>query len=239
MSYMIRILLLAFMLNISSNTLSAQDPPNTSLWQIETVDGNSFMGKITQQDSEKIVFEIQNFGTMTILRSAIKRIVEVKPENVVGGEYYFSNPHASRYFFGPNGYGLKKTEAYYENTWIMFNQLSYGFHDYFTVGVGIMPLFFFGGASTPVWITPKVQFPVIEDKLNIGGGVLLSTILGEGESFGITYGVATYGSLDHNITFGLGYGFSSNGWANAPTLSLAGMTRVSAKTYLMTDHLQR
>ncbi len=163
-------------------------------------------------------------------------MVQIMPEEMIEGEYFFKNPHASRYFFGPNGYGLEKGKGYYENTWVFFNQVSYGFNDYFTLGVGVMPLFLFGGAPTPVWITPKVQFPVVEDKLNIGAGVLAVAILPEEGMAAVPYGVITYGSRDNNITLGVGYGFSENGWAEIPTFSLSGMKRLSKKTYFMTEN---
>ena len=140
------------------------------------------------------------------------------------------------YFFVPNGYGLKKGEGYYQNTWILFNQLSYGLHDYFSLGVGMLPLFLFAGAPTPLWITPKVQFPVVEDKVNMGAGLLAATIIPEGGVIGITYGVVSLGSRDHNLSAGLGWGFSDGGWADVPTFSLSGMTRISVKTFLMTEN---
>ena len=90
------------------------------LWQIETVDGNLFIGRITQQDEEKIVIETETFGIMTIRRATIRNMVQIEAEEMVGGKLNLRNPHASRYFFGPNGYGLKKSEGYYENTWILF-----------------------------------------------------------------------------------------------------------------------
>ncbi|MEZ5070324.1 MAG: hypothetical protein R2751_04985 [Bacteroidales bacterium] len=40
----------------------------------------------------------------------------LQSNDLVEGEYWFSNPHATRYFFGTNGYGLEKGEGYYQNT---------------------------------------------------------------------------------------------------------------------------
>jgi len=236
MRLMLRSLFLILILIICSNNLFAQLTPDPLQWQIETIDGNLFVGRITQQDEENIVLETENYGTMTIRRTVIRSMAQIEPEELVGGELNIRNPHASRYFFGPNGYGLKQKQGYYENTWILFNQLSYGFHDYITVGVGMLPLFLLGGSPTPVWITPKVQFPVIKDKINLGAGVLMATVLGEEASFGIAYGVATFGPRDKNFTVGVGYGFSDQGWADVPTFTLSGITRVSRKTLLMTEN---
>ena len=53
----------------------------------------------------------------------------------------------------------------------------------------------------------------------------MGAILSEGGLAGVLYGVATFGSRDRNLTLGVGFGFSENGWADTPTFSLGGMTR--------------
>lgn len=236
MSLIIRSLLPALILLSSSINLSAQVQIDTLSWEIETLDGNSFIGKLIEQDKDKILLETEIYGRINIPRKSIKDMVQIQPEEMVGDEYFFKNPHASRYFFAPNGYGLEKRKGYYENTWILFNQVSYGFNDYFTVGAGVMPLFLFGGTPTPVWITPKVQFPLVKDKWNIGTGILLAAIVPEEGVAGIPYFVNTFGSRDHNLTIGIGYGFTGDGWAEMPIFNLSGITRLSKKTFFMTEN---
>ena len=160
----------------------------------------------------------------------------MKKSDLIEGEHWFDNPHATRYFFMTNGYGLRKGEAYYQNTWIMFNQVSYGITDHITLGGGMVPLFLFAGSPTPVWITPKVAIPIVKDKINLSAGMILGHILGEGVNFGIGYGAFSVGNRDNNLTLGAGWAFADGDWANSPTITLSGMTRVGRKTYLLTEN---
>ena len=209
---------------------------STSLWVIDTEDGNTFMGKIVSEDSMQIMMLTDFYGAIQIPISQIKNKKELKQTDLVEGEHWFSNPHATRYFFGTNGYGLRKGEAYYQNTWILFNQINYGITNHISLGGGIVPLFLFAGAPTPVFITPKVTVPIVKDKVNLGAGVLYAYVLGEEFGFGITYAAITFGNRDNNLTLGGGWAFADSEWANSPTLTLSGMTRVGRKTYLVTEN---
>jgi hypothetical protein len=200
------------------------------------VDGNSFTGTITEEDQSGILLLTEIYGSIRIPASQIKTRKQIDRSDLVNGEHWFENPHATRSFFGPNGYGLRKGEAYYQNTWVFFNQLSYGIDDHVSMGVGVLPLFLIAGSPTPVWITPKVSFPLVRDKLNLGAGALLSYIIGEEYGFGIGYGAITLGNRDQNLTLGAGWAFAEGEWADAPTLMLSGMARISKKTYLMTEN---
>jgi hypothetical protein len=118
---------------------------------------------------------------------------------------------------------------------VLFNQVSVGITNNFSVGIG-MVRFSFCRAATPVWIAPKLSIPVKKDKFNLGAGALVATVIGEGEGggFGILYGLATTGSRDNNLSLGLGYGYAGGDWADSPTISLSGMARTGARdTWLM------
>ena len=116
----------------------------------------------------------------------IKKISLVSQTRAKDGSYWLENPQATRYFWSPNGYNLKKGEGYYQNVWIMGNQAIYGITNHISAGIGTIPLFLFGGAPTPVWLTTKFSIPVVENKFNVGAGALVGTILGEEHtSFGI------------------------------------------------------
>jgi hypothetical protein len=119
----------------------------------------------------------------------------------------------------------------------MWNQVSYGITDNFSLGGGIIPLFLFAGASTPVFILPKISIPVQKDKFNISAGALIGTIIGEAETtFGILYGNTTVGTRDNNVTFGLGYGFAGDEWASSPMINISGMFRLSSRGYFITEN---
>lgn len=228
------IFLFLFTIPILSSAQIAQD---TSLVNIETTDGNEFIGSIVSQDPEKIVLQTQNLGEITISRTDIKSINKVEIQQIKDGKLWFANPQSTRYFWSPNGYGLKKGEGYYQNIWVLWNQFSFGVTDNFSLGGGIIPLFFFGGGPTPIFITPKISIPIEKNKINLGAGALIGTVLGEDEAgFGIVYGLSTFGTPDNNVTVGLGYGYAGGEWAESPLININGMFRVSSRGYFLTEN---
>ncbi len=230
-------ILLIFILLCFYSQISAQNQKDTTLVRIETKDGNEFIGEIVGQDSTKILLKTEKFGELAILKSEIKQQEKVSVEQIKDGKLWFANPQSTRYFWSPNGYGLKKGEGYYQNIWVLWNQFSYGVSDNFSLGGGIIPLFFFGGGPTPVFITPKISIPIEKDKFNLGAGALIGTVLGEsGTSFGIVYGISTFGSPNNNVSFGLGYGFAGGEWASSPLININGMFRLSSRGYFITEN---
>jgi len=216
---------------------AAQDRADTLTYYIQTTDGNTYRGQILSQDSLKVLFNLEKFGELSFLKTEIKKMQPLDNEKMVDDEYWMDNPQATRYFFSPNAYGLKKGEGYYQNVWVMVNSFAVGVTDYFSIGGGVVPLFLFAGSPTPVWITPKFSVPVVEEKFNLGGGALLGTVLGVEETgFGILYGISTFGSRDKNVSLGLGYGYAGGDWAKAPMINFNTMIRFGAKGYFISEN---
>ncbi|MGE0018159.1 MAG: hypothetical protein AB7S72_00710 [Draconibacterium sp.] len=216
--------------------VNAQNTGDTILVKIETTDGNEFIGQVMSDDSTKTVLKTEKLGEITILKTDIKHTESVQVKQIKEGKYWFPNPQSTRYFWSPNGYGLKKGEGYYQNIWVLWNQFTYGVTDNFSIGAGVIPTFLFG-TSTPVFATVKFSIPVEKDKINIAAGAIAGTILGESETgVGILYGLTTFGSPDANVTFGLGYGYAGGDWAQAPMINFNGMFRVSSRGYFITEN---
>lgn len=204
---------------------------------IETIDNTEYTGILLSEDEKSVKMETDLGVVIKIPKIKILRYKTLHIKDIVNGEYYFENPHATRYFYGPNGYGLRQGEGYYQNTWVMFNQVSYGFSDYFSIGTGIIPLFLFEGAPTPAWLTPKFSIPIRKNKINVGGGALVATVIGESDaSFGIAYGTFTLGSRDANTTLGVGWTYTGDGFGEHPTFSLSGMYRLGPKGYFLSEN---
>lgn len=232
---------IAVLLMIAGGDSHAQAVPDTTrIYKIETRDGNSFLGKIKAVDAEKVVLVTDQFGELNIKQSDIKSLVEVDTKEIMFGEHWFPNPQAARYFWMPNGYGLRQGEGYYQNVWVLFNQISVGVSDHFTIGVGTVPLFLFGaGDGTPFWITPKVSIPLVKDKVNLGVGILYLNLLGFSDDFkgvGLAYGTITFGSRDKNVSLGLGYGFFDGQLSELPVVSLGFMKRISRYGYILSEN---
>jgi len=204
---------------------------------IKAKSGGEFIGVIEDQTKDQVILKTELYGTMTFDWKNISSIENIDKENIdKKGVYSQYNLQSTRYFFGPNGFGLKKGEGYYQNVWIFFNQASYGFTDYFSVSAGVVPLFLFAGTPSPIWIAPKFSIPLKKDFLNFGVGGLFGTVLGDGSSFGIGYGTFTLGNRDHNLSVSLGWGMIEGEWSSSPVITVSGMTRVSKKTYLLTEN---
>nr|NQU91633.1 hypothetical protein [Bacteroidota bacterium] len=237
MKKFIYLIILGFAFTLYPSWAVAQESSDTTLYQVEMTGGNEFLGYILKQDSETILLKTENLGTLTIPRSSITKITEIKKTQIVQGSLWNENPQASRYFWSPNGYGLNAGEGYYQNVWVLFNQISIGITDNISIGGGFIPLFLFAGGPTPVWLTPKFSVPLVKDKLNLGGGALMGTVVSEeGASFGIVYGTLTTGSKDKNFSAGLGYGYADHEWTNAPVINLSAMIRTGRRGYFLTEN---
>lgn len=203
---------------------------------IKTRDGNEFIGIILQEDDQKIILWTEQFGELTIQKADIIKREIIQEGQMRDGVLWADNPQATRYFFAPNGHGIKSGEGYYQNVWVFFNQVTLGLSDNFSFSVGMVPLFLFGGLPTPIWINPKLSIPVVKDQYNLGAGALLGTVVGGESSFGILYGINTFGNRDQNVTLGLGWGFAAGNIASSPTVSISGMLRTGPRGYLLTEN---
>ncbi|HCT29896.1 MAG TPA: hypothetical protein DIW31_04010 [Bacteroidales bacterium] len=222
----------------SFKTACSQEVSDSSkFYKVETVDGNEYVGHIIIMNSDYIRLKTANLGEITINQKDVTKLSVISKERVSGGGVSYGELHSSRYFTTSNGYGLKKGSGYYQNMWIFYNQFGYGFTDNFSISAGVVPLFLFAGASSPVWITPKVSIPLKKDKVNLGAGILVASVLGEdNEAFGYGYGVITFGSGQKNLSIGLGYGYYGNSWSDRPTISLCFKIPAGKRGYVMAEN---
>jgi hypothetical protein len=224
---------------ISANQIFSQAVQDTTFYQITTSDGNKFVGTIIRQDADTIYFNTDIFGQITIPKREIVRLEQLGHEYdlVRARQRWPANPHATRYFVGSNAYGLRRGEGYYQNAWVLFNQASVGVTDNISVDAGTLPLFLFAASVTPVWLTPRITIPVVENMLNLSGGALLMSFIGEADAtFGMLTGKATLGSRDYNLSLGMAYGIVEGQVADRPFLSIGGMIRTGPKGYIITEN---
>jgi hypothetical protein len=208
-----------------------------TLYRVEMNDGNVFVGEIVDQDNEKVILKSDALGQITLHRRFIVKIEQIINPILRMGDLWYRHLQSSRYFFAPNGYGLKKGESYYQNIWIFYNQYTVGLSDRFSIGFGTMPLFLFNFSPTPIWITPKFSIPLAEEKVNLGVGALIGDVIGDNTGlFGITYGTVTFGPHDKNFSIGIGYAFAGDEFLSTPLINIGGLLRVGRKTYLMTEN---
>jgi hypothetical protein len=230
-----------FIVVLFSSPAFAQVEVDTIRYQITTTDGNRYVGTIVHQDNESILFESETLGQITLLKRNILRLEQLQPGQTPVDSYieeWPRYPQSNRYFVTSNGYGLKKGEGYYQNTWVLFNHVNYGVTDNFSIGAGIVPLII-GEAVTPLWITPRFTIPVAKDRFNIGVGAFIGTLIGQQTDalFTLLNAVATIGSRDKNFSFGLAYGYSDGELTPYPLVTLSAMIRTGPKGYFITENM--
>jgi len=225
----------AAILLVPSMRVVAQDAPDR-LFRVETVDGSVFTGSLVHEDEETIVLLTESLGEITLRRVNIRSMTEIEPSRVRDDGYWFENPQSTRYFFAPNAIGIRSGTGYYQNAWILFNNVNWGVTDYFSIGAGAMPLFLFG-VPTPLWILPKVSVPLVAGRVYVGGGAMLGGLVGEDSySAGLLYGVATVGDRDRNVTVGFAYGYGGGEVSNTPVINVSGMARLSRTMYVVSEN---
>ena len=235
------ILIIGVFIFFYTHHISAQEIADSAkLYTFQTNGGNYFTGSVAFEDESRLEIQTSDLGLVTIAKKDIKEITHVTAGQIFSGKIWVQNKHYTRYFWSPSAYGLKRGEGYYQNLWVLFNQVSIGITDNFSMGLGMIPTFLIGSIGLdilPIWITPKFSIPVQNEKLNIGAGVLAGRVgLIDNSNFGIVYGVCTIGNTDKNVTFGLGYGYAGGEMGNIPVINIAATTRVSRRGYLLTEN---
>jgi len=217
---------------------------NNQYCRVTTNDGKQFSGTIVRQDADKITLKTESLGEITIANSKIRECKLVEKQQFINGKYYFSNPHPTRYFFGPSAIPLNKGDGYYQNAYIIANGLQYGVSDHLSIGGGVViPIFFY--------ITPKVGYKIGKN-VYAGGGILVGSAFIPDVTFGLAigYGSMTFGNKENNFTINAGWGYykeedynSTSGnydtqWSFSPKplFSFNGSVRLAERVSLITEN---
>jgi hypothetical protein len=187
-------------------------------------DGSELIGKFISKTTTTLKLSTLSLPSVEIPFETIKKIEVADLDNIRSdGSYWFPNPNPTRYLFGSSAINLKPRTGYYQNSYLFVNSVNVGITDYFSFGGGFELISTFSPGVPPIWfVTPKVGTQIF-DKVHIGAGTLFGIV--DGTSFGIGYGIATYGNEDNNITAGLGWGFTDEETANKPIITVSGMKR--------------
>ncbi len=234
---MMRFFMLLFLLGSMTRLIAQETADSLKIISVDTRDGNNYIGKVIVETNDSLILLTDKLGLLRFGKSDVQTIRHLEKVNARTGEYWLSNPQSSRYFWAPNGYGLKKGESYYQNIWVMYNQVSFGLTDHFSLGGGIFPVFLLGAEVVPVWLVPKFSLPLAKEKINLGTGAFLGSVIGENTGiFGLLYGTATFGSRDKNMSIGMAYGFGDGEWMTKPVINLSTMIRMGPKSYFISEN---
>ncbi len=193
-------------------------------YSFEIKDGSNRSGRL---DSLNAVYYYINNPSIGVDRISIKSVSKVKAIKL-NKDGYFSNPHYSRYFFGPSAIPHPKGEVYWNNIWLEYNTIQYGVTDNFSVGMG--GLLFTSLSGYPTLLpNAKYSFKLNEKShIAVGGLMLVINTSSKTSSASLPFVVYTYGDSEVNISFGGGWAHEkTSGWSNRPTGYIAGIKRVA------------
>ena len=195
-------------------------------YSFEIKDGSNRSGRL---DSLNAVYYYINNPSIGVDRISIKSVSKVKAIKL-NKDGYFSNPHYSRYFFGPSAIPHPKGEVYWNNIWLEYNTIQYGVTDNFSVGMG--GLLFTSLSGYPTLLpNAKYSFKLNEKShIAVGGLMLVINTSSKTSSASLPFVVYTYGDSEANISFGGGWAHEkTSGWSNRPTGYIAGIKRGCTK----------
>jgi hypothetical protein len=226
-------------------TVPAQDPAirdtatgdTTRAYVLRTRDGSLFVGRLIRATMDSVYF-ISSGGPITVPRSNVLELRQVGRGAMRQGVYWAPNPNDTRLFIAPTGRMLAQGEGYFSDTYLFLLLFAGGLSPNFTLGAGLSILpsddFF---SNNIYYITPKVGL-VRSPNLNIAAGAFVGFAGWDDDigSFGIIYGVATFGSPDGHFTIGSGLGYGGGDLADRPIVMLGGEKRISRRTSFVTEN---
>ncbi len=225
----------------------AQAPYDTAkVYRVELTEGIEMVGHYVSHDSATFVLRTKQISRVEIPFKGILVLEEVPSSNFRNGVYWFRNPHATRYFFAPSAFNLKKGEGYYQNSYLFLNSFNVGLTDNISIGGGIEMLSFFGSLASdgefgPIFfITPKLSFKAT-DRFRYGLGIYyinIPSLFSENErtGAGITYAMGTFGDENKNLTIGGGLAFARQEFSKDPIFTVCGLSRISKRTALVSEN---
>lgn len=218
------------------------------LYRVTLRSGTTFAGTLRAVRPLELEFTTSDPGAVVIARDQITQmelVPQTETKDALRHPTWGYVGNGTRVFFAPTARNLQAGEGYAQTIDLFLLGVNYGLTDNFSVGLLASAIPGIGLGNQFVAITPKVSFPVSKT-LSVGAGVLYARIPNFDSEFngygaGVAYGLATVGSADNNLTFGLGYGFTGGntdeqGFGKSPVAVLSGATRVSKRLSLMSEN---
>lgn len=221
---------------------AAQEPAtlavSDTVWEVRLADGTALIGRVVVATAERVTIETAAGARVDVARAQI-RSVRLAQGRIVDGEYWFADPNHTRLFLiSSTGRMLERGTGYVSAFMVFIPFVAYGVTDYFTLagGTPLIP----GVLGRVVYVAPKVRV-LHTPRFDAAAGVLAFFMPEEfAGSVGILYGVGTYGSRDHALTGGAGWGFvlgaGESEISDRPVIMLGGETRVARAVKLVTEN---
>jgi len=222
-------LLAVVIFTLNGSKLCAQEgrillPGYTYIFEIK--DGSNRSGRLDSTTADYYYINNPAIGVDRISKRSVSKIKEIH----LNKDGTFSNPHYSRYLFGPSALPQTKGELYWNNVSFEYNTIQFGVTEHLSLGMGG---FLFTSLSGNLVLLPNVKYSFkLSDKSHIAVGALIAVLHARGgsgtPSASLPFVVYTYGNSEANISGGIGWAnVSDYGWAPKPTGYFAGMKRIS------------
>ena len=203
--------------------------PGDDLHEIRLADGSVLFARVTAVDGETIVLLTLAGARVEVERSQIRGTQSAQGQ-VVRGEFWREDPNSSRLFFTATGRTLRKGEAYIGTYVIVLPFFAVGLTDRITVAGGAPVLF---GRLEPFYVAPKIQlFSTAHAAVSVG----TLAVFFDDDIVGINYGVGTFGTPDHALTLGVGFGYSGDDFSNQPVAMIGGEARLTRRLKAVTEN---
>lgn len=209
----------------------------TRVQVVRLSDGTVVVGRVVAVRPDSAVIRTQA-GQLTFARSSVRSVRERSARSMRGGEYWPEDPNATRLFFAPTGHTLKRGDAYFCDIWVFLLCLTGGLSDRITLGGGMSIVPGIDIAENVFYLTPKIGVFASEN-VNIAVGSFTGrsgAITDDASSFGILYGVSTFGSEDRNFSAGIGYAYYNDEVANSPLVLGGFKLRLSRGTAFISEN---
>ena len=183
-------------------------PHQTTVHELRLSDGSTLYGEVVSETDTYVLFQTMGGATVKVARARIDTL-----KLVVGrtheGQFRREDPNNTRLLFGPTGKSLPKGAVYLGVYEFLMPFVQVGVTDRISIGGGT-PLFFgIDESNRPYWITPKVQL-LSRAGTHVSAGAFHG-FNGDGEGFGVAYGVLTRDVQSGSFTVGAGMGYTSEG----------------------------
>jgi len=217
--------------------LLAQD---SEMVEIETQDGNIFLGMIVEESAEGYQLKTQDGIIINVPIESVKRLNKVETASVEG-QVWRADPNKSMYLFAPSAFPIEKHKAYCRDFCLFFPSYNRGFGNNFSFQAGA---FVFPGMEldvVPVVLSGKFSLPQV-GPARLAAGMMYVSVPLENSEFGagLAFGSATIGNRFTHFTASLGWGYFRDGkqweFANDPILVLAGNKRISNSFAIVAEY---
>ena len=217
--------------------LFAQD---SEMVEIETQDGNIFLGTIVEESAEGYQLKTQDGIIINVPIESVKRLNKVETASVEG-QVWRADPNKSMYLFAPSAFPIEKHKAYCRDFCLFFPSYNRGFGNNFSFQAGA---FVFPGMEldvVPVVLSGKFSLPQV-GPARLAAGMMYVRVPLENSEFGagLAFGSATIGNRFTHFTASLGWGYLRDGkqweFANDPILVLAGNKRISNSFAIVAEY---